>query len=160
MEKTDQKWMKMGTRKKNKKEKETIEEEKNKERIKAEKKKKREELEKKREEKNEVNKHKNRLTFLRESLKEKHLEEIESKINPTFVFCQETHQFVSNISCIFRIFSDYSMRSPQCDKCSKYNKYMSILEEIIENGRKRTTSNKAKGITRNKTSRRSENKKT
>jgi hypothetical protein len=162
MAKTDPKWLKMTTRKKNKKEKERIQKQKERENKKIEKEKRRIEREEKRKKRNEVKKQKNQLAFIREKLSIKYSKVVTDKVGSKFFFCPDTHQFVNNISCIFRIFSNEHSLSccSQCERCLKFNKHILTLEEIIENDKRtKASQNKTKRVTRDKASSRSKNKK-
>lgn len=152
MAKTDSRWLKMATRKKNQKEKEKLQKKKEREAKIEEKETKRKIRELKRTERNKALEQKITLNNLRSILKKEHFDLIAEKIESDFFFCSDTHQFVNNISCVFRIFSDDHIlsRAPQCEKCIKFNKYVKLLEETINDTRltKKTT----KGASRNKTS--------
>lgn len=155
MAKSDSKWLKWSTRKKNIKEKEKLEKQKERERKKLEREQKRKEREEKRKERDEAKKHKSQLTLIREELKDGHFERVTDAIEDKYFFCPDVHQFVNTISCVFRIFSDEHLlsRCTQCDKCSRFSKHIPILEEIIKDGRrKKAPPNKTKGATRSKTS--------
>jgi flagellar biosynthesis GTPase FlhF len=138
MAKTDTKWLKWATRKKNQKEQEKLAKKKERERKEKEKEKKKIEREKKKKEKSKVKKEKNKMNKIRKSLKKQHIGVVQKQIKPDFFFCGTFQHFVNNISCIYRVFSrdDGFPLGSQCDKCSKMNKYTSIIEEIIKNAGK------------------------
>jgi len=152
MEKTDQKWLKMSTRKKNKKEQERINKQKEKEKKKIERESKKIERESKKAEREKLNLEKNKLNNIRNSLKEKHFDKVAETIGNSFLFCSKIQQYVSNVSCIFKLFSDdYAfMKLSPCEKCLKFHKHISVIEEIVKNETK-------KGSIRNKTGQRGEN---
>jgi len=141
MAKTDTKWLKMATRKKNQKEKEKADKQKEKERKKIEAEKKKVERERKRKERTQRETQKQRLEKIKENLKISYLPALEEKIEPEYFFCQDVHQYVHNLSCIFRIFSNEFnvLLASECEKCSKMNKFISIIEEIIKDGRQEKT---------------------
>lgn len=141
MAKTDTKWLKMATRKKNQIEKEKLEKKKERERKKIEAEKKRAEREKKRAERNQRAVQKKKMQKIGRNLSLFYLPILEKKIEPEFFFCPSVQQYVHNLSCIFRVFSDEFDVSlcPECDKCSRMNKYIAIVEEIIKNGRQEET---------------------
>jgi len=152
MAKSDSKWIGMATRKKNQKEKEklSIELEKQRKRDEIEKKKlererKRKEREEKRQRREEMRTEKTLKEKIKSSLLLKDEEKIKKEMDPKLFFCSKIHQFISEISCIFRIFSEeYGSPSGPCEKCVKMDKHIPLLQEVIKNGRqKRVRSNKA-----------------
>jgi hypothetical protein len=136
MARTDTKWLKMATRKKNQQEKEKLEKKRAREKKKAEAEKKRAAREEKKKAKTKQDAQKRRLARIRKAFGTSYLPTLEEKIEPEFFFCPSVHQYVHNLSCIFRIFSDeFNVSlSSGCDKCSKMDKFISIIEEIIKDG--------------------------
>lgn len=149
MEKTDPKWLKMSTRKKNKKEQEKINKQREKENRKIEIETKRTERESKRIEREKLNLEKNKLNNIRTNLKEKHFDKITEIIGNNFLFCSKIQQYVSSVSCIFKLFSDECafMKLASCEKCLKFHKHIPIIEEMLKDETK-------KKLIRNKTSER------
>jgi hypothetical protein len=135
--KSDPKWLRWATRKKNEKERERLAKKKEREKKKEDVLKRRvaREERKKRTEKEKAEK------GLREKIRSRllvmHYDRVKEEIDPYFFFCGGTHQYVHNISCIFRIFSEQHEFFPggPCDKCSRMDKYIPILTEVIKNGR-------------------------
>jgi hypothetical protein len=153
MVKTDVKWAKMATRKKNQKEKEKesirkakVARKKEVERKKLEIEKRKQMREEKRAKKKQRKERKVIKNSIRDLLMRDDLEKISEAIEPEFFFCSDMQQFVNNISCIFRVFSnDYGLVVGKCEKCKKMNKYISVLEEVVQNARqKRSKSNKTR----------------
>jgi len=161
MAKSDSKWLSMSTRKKNQVEKEKLQVELEKERKRKEREQKKEERKQRKKEREEKKKersiikaHKTLKERLKENLKCSHFEMVEEKIENEVFFCPKIQQFMSNISCIFRIFSNdygFSVGGP-CEKCKLMDAHIPIIQEVIKNGRQ-------KRAERNKTSARSESKK-
>lgn len=118
---TDPRWIRIS--KKNKQEKEM----------------KRIEMQKKREEREKLNIYKNKIKIIREKLSRNNLKEIE-ELTDGFVYCNNSQQFVSSVSCIFRLFSNdfYYLKQPGCDSCFKFNKYISSIEDIINETKKKS----------------------
>jgi len=146
MEKTDPKWLKMSTRKKNKKEQEKVSKQKEKENKKKERESKKIERESRKAEREKLNLEKNKLNNIRNNLKNKHFDKVVETIGNNFLFCSKIQQYVSNVSCIFKLFSDeYSfMKLSPCEKCLKFHKHIPIIEEIVKNEtKKRHIGNKA-----------------
>ena len=140
--KTDSKWIRWSTRKSNEKEREKLSKQKEKEKKQEEllkKRKAREEKKKLREEKKRLKEEKNNIGSIRDKLLIEHYDDITERIEPRYFFCADTHQYVHNISCIFRLFSNQHNFSPggACDKCNRMDKYISTLTEVIENGRQK-----------------------
>ena len=131
--KNDTKWIKMATRKKNQKEKEK--EEKKKVRVKREKEK--EERKKVREEKRKQKKillkQQERDDKIKESLNSSHENLLVENLDLNFFFCPATNQYVHELSCIFRVFSnEYDVNvNSTCEKCVRMNKYIDTLLEVI-----------------------------
>lgn len=149
--KTDIEWQKAATKKKNKKEKEKREKkvEREKKRIAAAQKK--QEKEKRRAEKIKLEVFKEKLLHIKQNLKSEDIKVLLEKINIEYFFCSNMDQFVNNISCIFKIFSnEYSdLLDSKCEKCEKMNKHIPVLEEITnarskKTRRHRTTENGSK----------------
>lgn len=140
---TDTKWLKWATRQKNALEREKLTKKKEKER-------KKEDVFLRRvarEERKKLKKEKSVEKSIRDKIGEKllfeHAEKIGELIEPQYFFCTSTHQYINNISCIYRLFSNEYNFSP-CDKCSKMDKHIPILMEVIKHGRqKRVGSDKA-----------------
>jgi len=131
---TDSRYLKMATRKKNVEEKEKNEKALKKEQkllVKEQKRKERAERKKVKEEKKKQDKMLNKLY---ENLDADCVEELCKRIEPEFIFCNEPQQFVSNISCIYRIFSkEYDEISLSfCSKCRKMDEYIPIIKEVIK----------------------------
>jgi hypothetical protein len=144
MAKSDTKWLKWATRKKNQKEREKLEKKKEREKKQKEKERKKIERKKKKEEKKKVEKERSKMSKIRKALKKQHIDVVQKQIEPDFLFCGVFHHFVNNISCIYRVFSDEGFPlGSQCEKCSKMNKYASVVEEIIKNAGKETRRHKA-----------------
>jgi hypothetical protein len=139
MAKSDAKWLKWSTRQSNLKEKEKLNKENEKNRNKEEKERKRKERELKKAEK-EDKKQERVQKQIQKSQKaqiSKHIEsslagELEKHIDVSFFFCPDVHQFVNNISCIFRVFSDDVSFCNACDKCKRMDKYITILKEVTD----------------------------
>jgi hypothetical protein len=133
--KTDPKWLKWTTRQKNLKEKEKLEKQKEKERKKAERERKKAEREHKKIERTKKRARKNQKEQISKNIDPVLSKELEKHIELELFFCPDTHQYVTNISCIFRIFGgDFSFGGP-CDKCKRMDKYIPELKEFF-NGRK------------------------
>jgi hypothetical protein len=156
MAKTDSKWIGMATRRKKQKEREkfTVELEKQKkkderERKKIEHEKRRKEREEKRKKREEIKSEKKLKEKIKSLLLLNDGEKIKDKIDLQLFFCSKIHQYIDEISCIFRIFSkEYGLSGGPCEKCTKMDKYIPVLQEVIENGRQNR-------IRQNKTSERS-----
>jgi len=133
MAKTDTKWLKWTTRQNNLKEREKIEKLKEKERKIKEREQKKKYREQRREEKLQRQTQRNKKEQISKNIDPKLINELEDRISTEFFFCPETHQYVTNITCIFRVFNDFSFGT-SCDKCKKMNKHIPILEEVV-NGR-------------------------
>lgn len=136
MAKTDTKWLKMATRKKNQQEKEKLKRKKEQEKKKCEVKRKKIEREERRKKRTRLEAQKKKLKDIKNNLQVSYLSTLEEKIEPKFFFCPDTHQFVHNLSCIFRIFSDefHVSLGPECEKCSRMDKFIPIIEEVINDG--------------------------
>jgi len=156
MAKTDSKWIGMATRRKNQKEKEKLQIELEKKRKRKERERKQEEKEKrrvlreqKRKEKEKTKAEKTLKEKIKSKLKRTDVEVVEGKVEGKIFFCPKVQQFMNNVSCIFRTYSDdygFSVGGP-CEKCTKMDEYIPILQEVIKNARKKRTE-------RNKTSKR------
>jgi len=143
---TDSKWLRWATRKKNEKEKEKLAKKKAREKKKEEILKRRLAREERKRKEKEEKKGKGIREKIRSRLSTDHYEAIKKRADPQFFFCNGTHQYVYNVSCIFRIFSEQHEFSPggPCDKCSRMDKYVPVLMEVIKDGgQKRTKPNKA-----------------
>lgn len=83
--------------------------------------------------------HYDKVKYIRNNLTAKDIKTVESKIETDFFFCSDMEHYVSNISCIFKMFSnDYlDLSNTKCDKCQRMNKFIPILEEIINDKSKR-----------------------
>lgn len=138
--KTDAAWQKADTRKKNKKEKEKREKKAEKEKKKAAAVQKKQEREKRKAEKEKVKAYKERIENIKQNLKASDMNSLLEKINAEYFFCSEMDQYVNNISCIFKVFSDeYSeLLDTKCEKCEKMNKHIPVLEEIVNARSKKT----------------------
>lgn len=152
MAKTDTKWLKMTTRKKNQEEKEKQD----KEKAKAQKIAERETKKKEREEKREVSeqKKKSKKCFMEiyANFNKSHLDKLKEMVKPEFFFCPDIQQFVNNLSCIYRVFShEYvDLTTGPCEKCKRLNEYIPILEEIVNGRQKRPKNNKTNKGSKNK----------
>lgn len=160
---TDPKWIRWSTRKKNEAEKAKLEKKKERERKKAERDKRRQLREKKKELREKEQQEKSLREKLQKSFKEKHSSQLAEKVPPEFFFCPDTQQYVNNNSCIFRVFSEgpngFSY-GPPCDKCKRMDKYIPVIQEIIKNDRRNKKSTPRKAAGGNTTSEgRSQNKK-
>ena len=150
--KNDNKWIKMATRKKNQKEKEK--ELKKQARVQREKDKeeRRRIREEKRKQKKILLKQQQRDDKIKENLNSSHENLLVNQLDLDFFFCPATNQYVHELSCIFRIFSnehDANINNV-CEKCTRMNKHIDTLLEVINEKESR----------RNKTGKRgSENKK-
>lgn len=149
MAKTDPKWLKWKTRQKNLKEKEKLEKQKEREKKRKEKEQRRKDREEKRKIREEKLKQKKQIEKVSKNLNQS---EIKEKIQTEFFFCPDTNQYVSNISCIFRIFGELSFGNV-CDKCKRMNKYLPIIQEGIDG---ETEKNKRKRVKKHSSSEGSE----
>ena len=143
---SDPKWLRWTTRKKNEKEKEKLAKKKEREKKKEEVLKRRIAREERKKRMEEEKADKSLREKLRSRLLVGHYEKVSEEIDPDFFFCGGVHQYVHNISCIFRIFSDQHEFSPggPCDKCTRMDKYIPTLMEVVKDGRQnRSKSNKA-----------------
>jgi len=154
MAKTDTKWLKWTTRQNNLIEKEKLDKKIEKERKIREREKKREERIIRKEEKLKKQAHKKKKTLISKNIDILLVDQIKEKVSKEFFFCPDTHQYVNNISCIFRIFNDFSFGSC-CDKCKRMNKHIPVLEEIVNGQAKNVKKQRSK---RYKTSGGSKNK--
>lgn len=138
--KTDVAWQKAATKKKNKKEKEKREKKTEKETKRIAAAQKKQEKEKRRAEKIKVEFFKEKLLQIKQNLKSEDIKILLEKINIEYFFCSNMDQFVNNVSCIFKIFSnEYSdLLDSKCEKCEKMNKYIPVLEEIANARPKKT----------------------
>lgn len=137
MAKSDPKWLKMATRKKNQEEKEKQEKKDIIKKKKQEKEQRKIEREKKQKEKKKIEKEKKSLSKIKENLKAENINKLKELIKTEFFFCPEVSQYVNNISCIFRIFSnDGIVLDSKCEKCMKMNNYLNEINEVI-NGRQK-----------------------
>lgn len=137
MSKTDIRWQKMATRKRNKEEKEKLEKVAKKEEKKVLAVQKKTETEKKKLEKDKIKKEKDRINYIKENFKTSHSKEIINRIGIEYFFCSDLDQYTNNISCLFRLFSnEYPViLDTKCESCIKMNKYISLIEEILKNER-------------------------
>lgn len=141
MAKTETKWLKMVTRKKNHKEKEKLTKKKEREKKKLEKEKRKRERVAQKAEKEKVDNRKTKLNKIKSRLKNEHMDHLQEQIEARFFFCNDFQHYVNNLACIYRVFSNecgFSL-GLQCEKCSRMNKYMPIIEEIIKNDKKQGT---------------------
>ena len=145
MAKNDTRWLRMGTRKKNQKEKEKLEKKQIREKKIADRENRRCEREEKKKMWEEKNVQKMVRTKLLDGLEKKHIEVLKDKIGSKFFFCQDVQQFMHNIPCIFRIFSrEYEeLLSGPCEKCKRMDEYIQIIEEIIDGGQEGSKRHKA-----------------
>jgi len=153
MAKVDTKWLKWTTRQKNLKEKEKLDKEKEKQKVQAEKERRKNERERRKRDKEEKKQErvqqqnqKSQKELITKHIESSLADDLEKRIPMSFFFCPDTHQFVNNISCIFRIFSEDFSFGNSCDKCKRMDKHIPILKEIID-GRS------AKGIKKQRTKR-------
>jgi hypothetical protein len=161
MAKTDSKWLRWATRQKNLKEKEKLEKQKERERKKKEREQRRKEREQRKEERRKKQLHKNEREYISKNIDPSLSKELEDHIPTEFFFCPAIHQYVTNISCIFRIFGEDFSFGSSCDKCKRMDKYIPILKEFID-GRsskntkrqrpKRNTASKGRSKTKTKKS--------
>ena len=147
--KTDTKWLKMATRKKNVEEKEKDEKRAAKEKKKITAQNKKEERAKKREEKDKIKSHKEQIQSIKSCLNESHFDKICEILKTEYFFCAEIDQYVNNISCLYRVFGEHPILDNKCLKCSKMNKFIPEIEEIVngrqkEIGRHRTSKKRSK----------------
>ena len=137
MAKTDEQWLRAANRKTNKKEKEKKEKQKEKENKRAAAVAKREEREEKRAERDKKKEQSDRLNNIKENLTKEDVNILIEKIGIEYFFCSDLHQYVNNISCIFKLFSnEYKDSGNNCENCLKMNKHIPLLEEIV-NGREK-----------------------
>lgn len=132
---TDPKWVSWTTRKTNEKEKDEIIKQKNKELKLQEREQKRKEAVERRLARENKKKYKELRQKLDSNLEIAHSSLIAAKIKPSFFFCPDTHQFVNNNSCIYRVFSKDFPSDTACEQCKRMDKYIPEIEEVIRNGR-------------------------
>lgn len=150
---TDPKWLRWTTRKKNEKEKEKLAKKKAREKKKEEVLKRRLAREERKKREKEEKKDKGLRDRIRNRLSTNYYEVIREQVDSQFFFCGGTHQYVHSVSCIFRVFSKQHEFSPggPCDKCSRMDKYIPILVEVIKNGRQKGAGSNKAGNRRGKT---------
>ena len=134
--KTDTKWLKMATRKKNVEEKEKNDKQEAKEKKKLVSQKKKEERVKKKEERDKIKSHKEQIQSIKSCLNESHFDKICEILKTEYFFCPDIDQYVNNISCLYRVFGEHPILDTKCLKCSRMNKYIPEIEEIT-NGRQK-----------------------
>jgi hypothetical protein len=135
--KNETKWLKWAARKKNEEKKEKLAKKKEREQKKEEMQKKRM-IRKERKKCREINiTEKTLREKVRRRLLVSHYSKVQEEIEQKFFFCNDVQQYVNNISCIFRLFSEQHEFSPggSCDKCSYMDKHIPTLMEVIKNGR-------------------------
>jgi hypothetical protein len=144
MAKHDARWLRMGTRRKNQKEREKLEKKQAREKKIAERENRRKEREEKRKEREEQSVQKMIRTKLLEGLEKGHVGMLTDRIGSKFFFCQEAQQFVHVIPCIFKVFSkEYDgLLSGPCEKCVRMDEYIQTIEEVIDGGQKGPTGHK------------------
>ena len=77
---------------------------------------------------------------LRSNLRDKLTYKYKDKLNvePEFFFCPDMSYFVSNYSCIFRVFGKLNnygfFHGGACDKCKRMDKYIPTIEEMLNGG--------------------------
>lgn len=122
MAKTSPRWINVVMHKKNQKKEEKLKIE-SKKRIREEKKK----------ERNKIIAKKSLIEEIRSNLKCSDKSLVERKIKSKIFFCTKIQQFMNNISCIFRKYSeDYGLLTGTfCEKCIKMDEYIPVLQEII-----------------------------
>lgn len=138
--KSDPKWIRWATRKKNELEKAKLAKEKEIERKKQEKEQRRAQREVQRKIKEVKLREKKEKSLLESKIDNTYVSDISGKIPPEFFFCPDVSQFVNNNSCIFRVFSkdkkyEISHGGP-CEKCKRMDKFIPILKELIDDRRK------------------------
>jgi flagellar biosynthesis GTPase FlhF len=142
---TDSKWVGWNTRKTNEKERDSITKQKDKERKIQEREQKRNERLKKRLVREEKEKEKELREKLHNNLEAEHASLIAEKVPPSFFFCPDTHQFVNNNSCIYRVFSKDFPSDVVCAQCKRMDTYIPIVEEVICYGRSKQGNKTSKG---------------
>lgn len=70
---------------------------------------------------------------LRTTLNKSHVRKVAKEIGSDFFFCPDTHQFVSRLSCIFRVFSNAveTVCDKKCSDCDRMDSYIPTIERII-----------------------------
>lgn len=128
MAKTDSKWIDVVMRRKDQKKKEKLQIESR-----------RKIREKKREERNKIIVKKSLIEEIKSDLKCSDKFLIEKRIKSKIFFCSEIQQFMNNISCIFRKYSeDYGLSvGISCEKCMRMDKYIPIIQEVIKDGKQK-----------------------
>ncbi|MFA5048420.1 MAG: hypothetical protein WC516_05365 [Patescibacteria group bacterium] len=131
--KTNTEWQKIAKRKKNKKEKEKLDKKAESEKKKTVAIQKKQEIERKRTERNKIKEQKEKIKNIKQNLKTEDTKNLLENIEVEYLFCSDVDQYINNISCIFRLFSnEYSiLLDTKCEKCIKMNKYIPVLEETI-----------------------------
>jgi len=75
-----------------------------------------------------------RRDAIRAKLKARHLEKVRAQVDPEFFFCPDMRQQVSNISCIFRVFSGEDMcgfvHGGPCSSCKRMDKHIPAVEKV------------------------------
>ena len=145
MAKTETRWLKMATRKKNQKEKEKEEKQREREKRKQESFKKKKEREERRKEKEKRQEQEKKFSKIKDNLKISDTKIIMEKLGEEYFFCSEVDQYVNNISCIYRLFSnEYPvLLNSKCERCIKLNKYLPKIEEV-SNGKQKGSKVKEK----------------
>lgn len=148
MAKTDAKWLRWSTRQENLKEKEKIDKQKEREQKRKEQERRKKEREEKKKERIQKQTQKIQKEQISKYIESSLAAELKEQADLSFFFCPDIHQYVSNISCIFRIFSEDFSFGTSCDKCKRMDKYIPIIKEIID-GRsvKNTKKQRSKGNT-------------
>jgi hypothetical protein len=155
--KTDIKWLRMSTRRKNQKEKEIKALKFENTKRKEERQRKKEEAEKKRQERllrraerEQQRSHRSTKEFVRSKLT---VDDISFVVEDSeFRFCADVQHFVTDAMCVYRIFGAECVEvvGPPCDRCQKMDKYIPALEEVLKNGKKGRV-NQTKRVGANKT---------